>query len=231
MAARVISVKGMLSTSLLLFTSLLPAQAVSMDSLPSGALPDLIAYAEHGEIEYTDAYPADTAELEEKAAAGDADSLFTLGVMYYFGYNVPKDLDKSLQFYNEAADKNHAAAQYNLGMMYLSGEGVKSDPEKAAGYLQRAAESGVVLSQINLGLLYLEGRGVKRDPRQAVVWLSKAAETGEPESCFALGKLYVQGDSGVPKDIDKGIKYLIKAAEQDHDGAKLMLECLKDSLK
>lgn len=189
------------------------------------------APCQQGKIEYTDAYPADTAELEASAAKGDAEALFTLGVMNYFGYNVPNDTEKAMRYYRLASDKHHASAQYNVGAMYLTGEGAPENAYLAAQYFKKAAEGGVVLAQLNLGLLYLEGRGVKRDLNQAVKWLSKVAATGEPESCFALGRLYLKGDRGVRKDETKGMDYLRQAAEQGHPEAKELLESLQKQVQ
>ena len=53
----------------------------------------------------------------DQARAGDADAMRMLGVMYYYGLNVPQDRDKGLYWYRQAAAKGSAAARDELAKL------------------------------------------------------------------------------------------------------------------
>src|SRR5260370_41166987 len=63
-------------------------------------------------------------ELRAKAEAGDADSEYHLGLRYYNGEGVAKDLAEAVKWYRKAAEQNHAKAQYNLANCFFNGQGV-----------------------------------------------------------------------------------------------------------
>ena len=50
----------------------------------------------------------------EQAKAGDAHAMRMLGVMYYYGLNVPQDREKGLYWYRKAAEKGSEAAKAEL---------------------------------------------------------------------------------------------------------------------
>ena len=78
-------------------------------------------------------------ELCRKAAnEGDADAQYNLGVMYYNGEYVDKDLDKASKWIREAAEQGNVHAQYALGVMHFKGEGVDQDLNKAMQWYQKA---------------------------------------------------------------------------------------------
>ena len=87
--------------------------------------------------------------------------------------------------YNEAANKNDAAAQYELGKRYYTGRtgagrygGHKQDYNKAFKWWLLAAKQGNADAQYGLGLCYKNGSGVDKDLSEAFKWYSKAAKQG-----------------------------------------------------
>lgn len=50
----------------------------------------------------------------EQAKAGDAHAMRMLGVMYYYGLNVPQDREKGLYWYRKAAENGSGAARSDL---------------------------------------------------------------------------------------------------------------------
>lgn len=50
----------------------------------------------------------------EQAKAGDAHAMRMLGVMYYYGLNVPQDREKGLSWYRKAAENGSDAARSEL---------------------------------------------------------------------------------------------------------------------
>ena len=100
--------------------------------------------------------------------------------------------------YNEAANKNDAAAQYELGKRYYTGRtgagrygGHKQDYNKAFKWWLLAAEQGNAYAQNFLGRCYENGRGVDKDLNEAIKWYRKAAEQGHESAKNRLKALGV----------------------------------------
>jgi Sel1 repeat len=61
-----------------------------------------------------EAAPPATEVYLQQAKAGDAHAMRLLGVMYYYGLNVPQDREKGLYWYRKAAEKGSDAARLEL---------------------------------------------------------------------------------------------------------------------
>jgi hypothetical protein len=83
-----------------------------------------------------------SAELEKKAAAGDAEAMYRLGDTYRWGFGVEKNAEKASEWYTKAAEKGNAGAMDRLGGMYAEGQGVEKNAEKAVEWYTKAAEKG-----------------------------------------------------------------------------------------
>ena len=85
------------------------------------------------------------------AQSGNVDAQFNLGWDYDKGLNgMPKNEQKSFEWYQKAAYQGHAKAQSNLGWMYQRGLGVPVDLKKAATLYSLAAQQGNKIAQKNL---------------------------------------------------------------------------------
>jgi TPR repeat protein len=90
--------------------------------------------------------------LAAKAAGGDRDAQFGLGVQFGSGLGALRDPERAAHWYRLAADQNHALAQFNLGLMYANGDGVPRDEVESIAWLQKAAEQGDAGAQHSLGV-------------------------------------------------------------------------------
>ena len=93
------------------------------------------------------------------AAQGHATSQFNLGMMYYKGRGVPRDLAQAFEWFQKAASQGYARAQNQVAAMYSRGEGVPTDNVLAISWLQKAAVLGYVDSQYQLADRLAAGRG------------------------------------------------------------------------
>ena len=59
------------------------------------------------------------------AEAGDSEAQNYLGVLYYLGLGVNRDLHKALQWYEKAAVQGHPDAQFNYGLMFHNAYGTE----------------------------------------------------------------------------------------------------------
>ena len=127
-------------------------------------------------------------EVMKSAEGGNADAQNNLGVMYFKGEGVPKDLTKAAEWYRKAAEKNHIKAQYNLGILYQD----KEDFSSAVYWFGKAAEQGHPKAQTNLGTLYYYGVGVTQNLDKAMDLFTKAAAKGDERAKDCLTQLRLQ---------------------------------------
>jgi uncharacterized protein len=128
-----------------------------------------------------------TADLQKKATQGVADAQTNLGLLYYYGRDVPRDYTKAREWFEKAAAQGHADAQYNLGMLYDFEKGVPQNFATAKRWYEQAATQGHAGAQNNLGALYEFGHGVKQDSVRAFMWYNVAASlsTDDPQKDVA----------------------------------------------
>jgi len=115
---------------------------------------------------------------QHRAQAGDAAAMYELAHMYELGRGTPPDMNKAVQWYNQAIDKGQNNARAHLGVLYLEGRGLKINLAKAGNLLKAAATGGSATGQYYLGKMYEEGKGMRRDPGQASYWYKLAAKNG-----------------------------------------------------
>ena len=119
-------------------------------------------------------YAAAVALYTPRAAAGDAQAQYRMGLMARFGWGMEKDPAVAARWLRQAAEQDHAQAQAELGTMYRLGRGVAEDPKEAARLLTAAARAGVGMAQLAIGRMYRDGVGVERDLVEAYAWFSAA---------------------------------------------------------
>jgi len=119
-------------------------------------------------------YAAAVALYTTRAASGDAEAQYRMGLMARFGWGMDKDPAVAARWLRQAAEQNHPQAQAELGTMYRLGRGVPEDPKEAARWLTAAARAGVGIAQLSVGRMYRDGVGVERDLVEAYAWFSAA---------------------------------------------------------
>jgi len=110
------------------------------------------------------------------------------GVQYLLGRGVPKDNEKALYYFSEAAEQGDPLAQNELGFMYAAGKGTPRDYKKAYYYYDLAAKHGLASAQYNLGLFCLHGYGVPVNKAQALEWFKLSANAGFEPAKVALAR-------------------------------------------
>jgi TPR repeat protein len=160
--------------------------------------------------------------IEEHAKANDPLAQSNLGMLYYKGEGVIRNLDKSIEWLTKAANQEYALAQFNLGVMYHNGKGVERKLDKAMEWFTKGANQEYAPAQYTLGKIYYKGEGVECSLDKAIEWFTKAANQGHQEAQYALGRIYYNGE-GVKPNLTKAIKLFIKAALQGHQGAQYTL--------
>ncbi len=104
----------------------------------------------------------------------DPADLYNLGVAYYRGETVERDVDRAAEYWRKAADKGHIKAHNSLAYMVYYGRGAPRDPQEGLRLWLYAAERGHAESQFHLASAYMVGREVDRDYVVAYAWASAA---------------------------------------------------------
>jgi|GEM_PF-4531147 len=155
--------------------------------------------------------------IEELASANNSEALNTLGILYYYGYEVPKDLNKSYQNIEKAAKNNHVSAMVNLGRIYQFGQGVEINCEEAKVWYNKAIEHEDMRAYFSLGNLYYRGCGeIKEDDVKALKYFKLAAAKGSGDAMQKIGYMYHFGTAEIKVDLDEALIWYMKAAEKNN---------------
>lgn len=100
---------------------------------------------------------------------------FYLGVHYDYGYGVPQDYLRAVEWYAKASTSGVPEAEYNLGIIYDNGRGLSQDFAKAFYWYTRAAQHGHLSAMNNLGVMYSKGKGIPQNYVLAHQWYNLAA--------------------------------------------------------
>ena len=96
--------------------------------------------------------------LRNDADGGDVASLTMLANLHHLGLGVPRDPDKSVSLYSEAAFAGDVAARINLGHAYSQGLGVVEDAGLAYAWYNLARNGGSEVAQVYMSILLAEHR-------------------------------------------------------------------------
>ncbi|KAL8784573.1 MAG: hypothetical protein Q9195_008998 [Heterodermia aff. obscurata] len=138
--------------------------------------------------------------LEEAAETNDADALFLLAEMNFFGnYTHPKSYKEAFRRYDQLASLDgNSSAQHMLGFMYATGIGgaVERDQAKALMHHTFAALGGNTKSQMTVGYRHHTGVGVSRNCNEAAYWYKEVAD-----KAIAYSRSGPPGGQALQKDI------------------------------
>lgn len=104
-------------------------------------------------------------------------------------------------------DTEQAVKEFNRGDLVVS-----------MALWRKAAAEGYAPAQVWLGDILDKAE----EDEEAVTWYRKAAEQGDAAGELGLGVMYAKGE-GVPHDLTKAHGYVLKAAEQKHVPALVMM--------
>ena len=80
--------------------------------------------------------------FRQAAENGSIGSRYLLGLLYFYGKDVPQDYKESVNWLTRAAKCGNDNAQYFLGLMYYTGRGVKRDYQMSYVWLKAASLFG-----------------------------------------------------------------------------------------
>jgi len=177
---------------------------------------------------HTKFQPHDVSDIRRRAQQNDAEALYFLGIMYYYGnaVGIEKDTKEAAKYFKQAANKGHQPAQVNLAMLLLLDPANNRNAALAVTYFTRAAENGDADAQWCLGRVYYEGRvGNRPDYERAAAWFHKSAEAGNPFGLFHMGIMHEYG-LGVQQNFVEAGRFYKRAADMENLDAMYYLALL-----
>ncbi len=142
-------------------------------------------------------------QFRNAAEDGDPAGDYALGVMYYQGTGVPKDMVYSTKHFLNAAQRDHILAQFNLGNAFMHGRGVQHDLDQAEHWWRMAAAKGYARAQFNLGSLLYKDSTLPTLREEGIAWYRVAAQGGFSK---AADKLVELGEPLHYSDIAEDVK-------------------------
>ena len=147
--------------------------------------------------------------------SNDARQISLLGLCYYNGLGVKKDLDKAYNLFEQAAKKQDSLGLYWAGFCNLKGIGTTYSIGKAyngVDFLEKAAALGNTDAMVLLASVYNEGKLVPADNVQAIKYLRSSAAKDNAQAKYQLGCWYRDGIA-VEKSYDEAFKWLEKSSD------------------
>ncbi|MCJ1477570.1 hypothetical protein MMC13_006243 [Lambiella insularis] len=160
---------------------------------------------------------------------GHAEAGYRAALCYEFGWGTRKDPSKAVQFYRQAASKNHPGSMTRLALACLNGElGLGDRYREGLKWLKRAAEAADFQynsAPYELGLLHETGYGddIFQDESYAAQLFTQSADLGHAEANYRLGDAYEHGKLKCPKDPALSVHFYTGAAQRGHPLAMMAL--------
>lgn len=168
----------------------------------------------------------DAIKLYTKAAhKGNPIAQEILGMYYYNGEGVKKDIKTAIEWLTQSAEQGNSRSQYMLANMYMNGDGAAIDRVAALTWLIKSAKQGNAYAQNDLGNIYLEGTFFARSYKDALFWYLSSAEQGYAPAIYSLGYMYFYG-LGINADYSQAITFYKEAAKKNYMKAQAELGLL-----
>ncbi|MCJ1284918.1 hypothetical protein MMC26_004255 [Xylographa opegraphella] len=160
---------------------------------------------------------------------GHAEAGYRAALCYEFGWGTRSDPTKAVQFYRQAASKNHPGAMTRLALACLGGElALGNRYREGLKWLKRATEAADFQynsAPYELGLLHETGYGadIFQDESYTAQLFTQSADLGHAEANYRLGDAYEHGKLTCPRDPALSVHFYTGAAQRGHPLAMMAL--------
>jgi len=114
-------------------------------------------------------------------------------------------------------------AQYYLGRMFYYGEGVEQNLAEAMKWYLLSSGQGDPDATLAIGFMYEVGDGVEISLETAIEWFKLALERGAVNAGAAIAVTHLYDESGIYKDVSKGLEMLREHSEKGSVDAQYYL--------
>lgn len=156
--------------------------------------------------------------FEEGVPKDDAECLYQLGRLYFYGLGSTKPQRLTgIGWWERAALLGHVGSQLELGKVFREGLGVRPEARQGFVWDKKAADQGSSAGMKAVGDYYRNGWSKEKDLKAAAKWYRRSAEKGDPAGLMAWPKLLVDPETGEAPDRVSAY-VLIQAAEKPAEG-------------
>lgn len=141
---------------------------------------------------------------------------YNVGVCYFNGEGVEKDVAKAFEFFSKAAAQGDAQAEFAVGVCYEHGKGVEEDAAKAFEWYSKVAAQGHAQAENNMLRCLKSGTILAAKVFERYF---KAAAQGNAQAECNVGWCYENG-VGVDMDVDKAFEWYSKAVAHGYAKAE-----------
>jgi uncharacterized protein len=167
-------------------------------------------------------YATSMAIYRKLADEGSAAAPAMIGLLYFAGAGVPRDIAKACDFFAVSEKKADPNGTELLADCFFKGEGRTQDYAQSAHLYEEASVRGVAIADCALGNQYLRGLGVQKDQAKAAALCRKSADHRVRNAQTDLGQMYFLGQ-GVEKNLSEAASWFEKAADQGDANAAFIL--------
>lgn len=145
--------------------------------------------------------------------------LESLGMAYYHGRGVPRNIDKAFTLVKKASEKD-PNAKLNLAIFYIETEQYKNYEEALKIYTE-FANAGNTQAQQNLGYMYMVGQGTKVDYDEAMRYF-RIVYQKDPVAGLSIAYMLELG-LGVPQNLIESTKIYQELSQKGYVDAHISL--------
>ena len=131
---------------------------------------------------------SDIDKLKDAAKKGDVKAQLSVGLLYYEGTGVAKDIGEALKWFKMAADNGETNAMKMIGLIYLTGEGVEVNLLAAYDWGSKALKARDVGGAIICG----QALEAKMQPKSAYKMDAFAASYGSTDAVNYMNQIEAQ---------------------------------------
>ena len=145
--------------------------------------------------------------------------LESLGMAYYHGRGVPRNIDKAFTLVKKAAEKD-PNAKLSLAIFYVETEQYKNYEEAIKIYTE-FANAGNTLAQQNLGYMHMVGQGTKVDYDEAMKYFNLVYQK-DPVAGLSIAYMMELG-LGMPQNVFESTKIYQELSQKGYVDAHISL--------
>ena len=175
------------------------------------------AQAEAGVDAYRVGEYTQAAQIFTQQAPKNADGQFAMAEMYLYGYGLPRNTDKAVEWYMLSASNGYLPALQVISRYELL---IKKQPEEALKWFKKAADLGDLPSQMYVSAAYIYGLGTSKNEDMAKKYYIAAAKQGSPLAQMTLAQHFF--DSKQSSNNQLAWIWLNKACDKKYPPALLL---------
>ncbi len=159
--------------------------------------------------------------LYDAAVKGDAEAQADLGSSYWFGEDVPENINAAVYWLKKSMAQGNLLAKHVLALIYISTTEYKNTKEGLALLRETAKENPYAATTLSDLLIFGEIYGIKQDPEASYKAALKGAKEKDEEAFALLAFFYFAGEGAVDTDPKLAFEYAQKSKDEPLSNAVL----------